>query len=262
VTPKVAVRCLEDGDPDAARELGSRLDLPVIPAHAATCEFDLVLELSAAGAALASGTDPRLQPLRCDFGDARMRHRRRAGHNELLGRAVGVRGDRRPQVIDATAGLGRDAFVLADLGCEVTLCERQPLVQALLGDAHARALASDDPWLSAVAGRMHLHLGAAETLPHNQLAGAAVLYLDPMFPDDRRRAAPGKGMQLLQRLYAAADLQEEGERLARWALDTPVERLVVKRPLRAGPLLEPVTHSLRGRAVRFDVTVRTPRQGD
>ena len=44
----------------------------------------------------------------------------------MLGRAVGLKADRKPLIWDATGGLGRDAFVLADLGCEVTLCERMP----------------------------------------------------------------------------------------------------------------------------------------
>ena len=54
------------------------------------------------------------------FDSAAMQHRRKGGHNEMLGRAVGLKADRKPLVWDATGGLGRDAFVLADLGCEVT----------------------------------------------------------------------------------------------------------------------------------------------
>jgi 16S rRNA (guanine1516-N2)-methyltransferase len=42
-------------------------------------------------------------------------------------------------VIDGTAGLGKDAFVLAGLGCKVTLVERHPVVVALLADGLARA---------------------------------------------------------------------------------------------------------------------------
>ena len=43
-------------------------------------------------------------------------------------------------MLDATAGLGRDAFVLASLGCQVTLIERVPAVAALLENGIERAL--------------------------------------------------------------------------------------------------------------------------
>ena len=68
-----------------------------------------------------------------------MRHRRRGGQNELLGKAVGVGKKPALAVLDATAGLGRDSFVLADLGCSVTLAEREPVVLALLADGLERA---------------------------------------------------------------------------------------------------------------------------
>ena len=69
------------------------------------------------------------------FDSAAMQHRRKGGHNEMLGRAVGLKADRKPLIWDATGGLGRDAFVLADLGCEVTLCERMPVLAWLLDQA-------------------------------------------------------------------------------------------------------------------------------
>ena len=42
---------------------------------------------------------------------------------DLIAKAVGVKGAYRPTVIDATAGLGQDAFVLASYGCEVVMLE-------------------------------------------------------------------------------------------------------------------------------------------
>ena len=37
-----------------------------------------------------------------------------------------------PHIVDATAGLGRDAFLLASLGAKVTLIERSPMMYELL----------------------------------------------------------------------------------------------------------------------------------
>jgi len=54
-------------------------------------------------------------------------------------------------------------------------------------------------------------------------------------------------------------LEEEpdsNEALLRWALASPVARVVVKRPSRAAPLADLApSHSIKGKAVRFDVHV-------
>ena len=88
------------------------------------------------------------------FDSAAMQHRRKGGHNEMLGRAVGLKADRKPLIWDATGGLGRDAFVLADLGCEVTLCERVPVLAWLLDQAVQAAAVSGVDQVRAAAARM------------------------------------------------------------------------------------------------------------
>ena len=69
-----------------------------------------------------------------------MAHRRKfgGGRGEAVAKAVGIKGDYLPDVVDATAGLGRDAFVLASVGCRVRMLERNPVVAALLDDGRAR----------------------------------------------------------------------------------------------------------------------------
>ena len=70
-----------------------------------------------------------------DFVGGAARHRREfgGGAGQPVARAIGLKGSQRPQVVDATAGLGRDAFVMASLGCRVTLVERSPVAAALVG---------------------------------------------------------------------------------------------------------------------------------
>ena len=113
------------------------------------------------------------------FDSATMRHRRKGGHNELLGRAVGVKADRKPSIFDATGGMGRDAFVLADLGCAVTLCERVPVLLWLLQEALSLASVSRYEPVRAAAGRMHIRSGDSRW---QTVATGSVIYLDPMFP--------------------------------------------------------------------------------
>ena len=185
------------------------------------------------------------------FDSAVMQHRRKGGHNEILGRAVGLKADRKPLIWDATGGLGRDAFVLADLGCEVTLCERVPVLAWLLDHAVQAAAVSGVDQVRDAAERMSVLAGDSKTL---RAPAGTVIYLDPMFPERKKAAAVKKEAVMLQHL---ADQVDDGESLWQWAWDQPVERVVVKRPLRA-PILGHIrpAHTLKGKSVRFDVFTR------
>ena len=247
-------------DTTAARALACRLALPLLPAGADPRHCDrvasVVLEVAGQRLSLRRTGRHAPGPVQVDFGSAGMRHRRRAGHNELLGRAVGV-GKKSPlTVLDATAGLGRDSFVLADLGCEVLLCEREPVMAAML-EWGLRAAASDDPWLGGVLRRMALFAGDARDVEPQRLATMDVIYLDPMFPARDRRAGVKKEMALFQQLLERADAGDDAAALLQWARGSAAARVVLKRPLRAPPLAgqEP-SHSIAGKAVRFDVYVR------
>ena len=74
--------------------------------------------------------EPKLGAVYVDFVGGTMAHRRKfgGGRGEAVAKAVGIKGSALPTVIDATAGLGRDAFVLAAIGCQVRLVERHPVV--------------------------------------------------------------------------------------------------------------------------------------
>ena len=109
-------------------------------------------------------------PVAVDFGSAGMRHRSRSGTSELLGKAVG-HGKKTPlRILDATAGLGRDAFVLADLGCEVLMCEREPVILEMLRCGLQSATSSSDIWLSGVVQRMRL---CSQDARHHACEGGA-----------------------------------------------------------------------------------------
>ena len=76
--------------------------------------------------------EPKLGPVFVDFVEGAVAHRRKfgGGRGQSIAKAVGLKSGANPTVVDATAGLGRDAFVLASLGCRVTMLERHPVVAA------------------------------------------------------------------------------------------------------------------------------------
>ena len=268
----LAVVARHDTDSVRAEALGRQLGLSLVPgndfswqdadAYAAVLLVDgdrLSLQALSppAGAGRRGGRAVLSGLVSADFGSAAMRHRRRGGQNELLGRAVGVSASRQPSILDATAGLGRDSFVLADMGCSVTLCEREPVIAALLQWGLAAAAASEDAWLARVARRMALRTGDARDVFADGAVPADVIYLDPMFPPRDKSAAVKKEMALFQLLLDSDTARHEAADLLAWALGQDVARVVVKRPARAAPVAGAVpSHHIAGKAVRFDVYVR------
>jgi 16S rRNA (guanine1516-N2)-methyltransferase len=82
-----------------------------------------------------------------------------------------------------------------------------------------------------------------------------VIYLDPMFPERSKQAAVKADLALLQDVLQEQQ-QDDATALLGWALQQDVARVVVKRPLRAPDLGgRAPSHTLRGKAVRFDVHV-------
>ena len=182
--------------------------------------------------------------LRGDF--SRMLPRLRADRlgRELLVRAARVKGADAPTVFDATAGLGEDGF-------EVTLCEHDSTIAALLRDVMARA--AEIPKLADAVGRMRvLEADSLEVLP-SLVRAPDVVYLDPMFPARTKSAAVKKKFQLLHRLEPPC---EDAEALLRAAVGAGPRKVVIKRPVK-GPLLAGIkpSYSLAGKAVRYDVIV-------
>ena len=157
-----------------------------------------------------------------------------------------------PRVVDLTAGLGRDAFLLATLGCEVLALERSRWIHPLLVDGLARA-ESDPDTCEALDGRLHLlEADALEWLRGGGLQRhpADILYLDPMHPPRRKAALQRKEMRVFR---DAVGEDPDQAALLQAALQQEVERVVVKRPAHAEPLAPGVRSSVSGRTTRFDV---------
>lgn len=173
---------------------------------------------------------------------------------ELLVRAARVRGSAVPTVVDATAGLGEDALLLAAAGFTVTMFERDPVIAALLRDALDRA--ADKPQLKDIVERMTLVEGDSVSGLGALGFSPDVVFLDPMFPERTKSAAVKKKFQLLHHLELPCE-DEEG--LLDAALAVRPRKVVIKRPAK-GPWLAGVkpSHSLAGKAVRYDVIVPPP----
>ncbi|MDH3394254.1 MAG: class I SAM-dependent methyltransferase, partial [Desulfobulbaceae bacterium] len=197
-------------------------------------------------------------PVFVDFISGALAFRRKhgGGRKQDLGRAAGLKGNRCPTVIDATGGLARDAFILAALGCKVTLIERSPVIGALVEDGLKRA--ATDPEVAAIVNRLQLLIGDS-TLLLNQITEEErpeVIYLDPMYPHRSKSALVKKEMRILRMLVGD---DPDAPKLLAAALATAKERVVVKRPIKAEPITGPAPNmAITGKTGRFDVYLIRP----
>lgn len=203
--------------------------------------------------ALEQKNDPKQGLVYVDFTSGASDHRRKfgGGKGQAIAKAIGLKSGVKVDVIDATAGLGRDAFVLASLGCNVTMIERSPVAAALLEDGLQRAYLNVEigEWMQQ---RMRLFFaGAVEFL---QSAQTDVVYLDPMFPHKKKSALVKKEMRVFQGVVGA-DL--DADKLLEVALNAARYRVVVKRPDYA-PFLndKKPSMSIKTKKNRFDVYVK------
>ena len=233
----------------------SDLNLPVIT-DASESPYVLMYLENGKGLALQQTGKKAPGPVQVDFNSAASTYRRTKGGGELLVKAIGGDKQNRPTVFDATAGLGRDSFVLASWGYPVTLFERSPVIAELLQDGLQRGLQSDDFGVVETVSRMQLQSGDSQVfLRQSNGSGLPdVIYLDPMFPPSKKSALVKKEMQAFHHVVGkeADDIDE----LMAVALDHAIYRVVVKRPLKADLLAgKKPSYNLKGKAVRFDVYV-------
>ena len=163
-----------------------------------------------------------------------------------LAKAVGFKSGYVPSIIDATAGMGRDAYTLAALGSSVTLIEQSQIVASLLADGMERQKIEE---LESIEAMSLLEGNAVELIP--SLEEHDVIYLDPMFADRAKQALPKKEMQMFRKLLGHDD---NVDALLEVALEHAKKRVVVKRHRTAKPLLDKKPHAqLMGKQTRFDI---------
>ncbi len=233
------------------------LGVPFFEGESIPAGVELVLVCAASGLELREATSVRSRPIVVDFVHGPTGWRRMSGQSrrQPIARAVGLRGPSF-RVVDATAGLGRDAFLLACLGCEVAAVERSPVLGLLLADGIRRA-SGHSAALDRILDRIKPVTADSRDyllrLPDRERPD--VVYLDPMYPESQRSALAKKEMRILRRLVG-----DDGDaaELLRVARDAALKRVVVKRHREAPPLAEDVSLCFRGRTVRYDVYLRTP----
>jgi 16S rRNA (guanine1516-N2)-methyltransferase len=253
------------------RALAHQLNLPICDlSDPATCNhFHFTLSYigseSPTGSSQSSGRILALSSTRndfqgtvhIDFVHGKLGHRRQfgGGRGQALAKAIGLKHGANPSVVDATAGLGRDAYILASLGAQVTMIERSPILAALLADGLQRLAAEAELAGAANIPLQLVHANAIDWLQQQAKEAAhnrpEVVYLDPMYPHRSKSALVKKEMRALRALVGD---DEDAGLLLQAARQCALKRVVVKRP-KGAPLIDGTKPSgnVQSKNTRYDI---------
>lgn len=220
-----------------AQDLARRLSLPLITQSDVTGLYQFFLAVTPERLELRENSAKNTKPIVVDFLAPTITYRIKygGGKNQLIAKALGIKNKKHPLVIDATAGFGIDAFLLASLGCEVLMLERSPIIHALLADGleHLNK--------SSISTHLKLKLKLTESFAYlnqireNRKSKVDVIYLDPMYPKRSKSALNKKAMRILHELV---DDNSDASQLLELALKCVKNRVVIKRPRLASNLGE------------------------
>jgi len=191
--------------------------------------------------------------LKCSFIEGPILHRLKygKGRGQNLAKAVGMKFNKNRTIIDATAGLGYDAFILASLGANVTLIERSEKIHGLLKDGISEAILYGGE-ISKIVDRMDLLFGdSKDILPS---ISPEVVLIDTMYKDRKKSALVKNNMRLVREVVGS---DPDYIDLINVALNCASKRVVIKQPRYAEPLkdIKTCSHQILGKTIRFDVYV-------
>lgn len=244
----------------AAKEFAAKHNLPCSP----YTETNSTLSLNFTHEFIELRDNEKDIAIHIDFISGNLAHRQKygGGRGQSIAKAIGLKqGTPPPRVLDATAGLAKDAYVLACLGCSLTLIERSPIIVELIKDAIYRAEENKHFKEVLEKGFEIINQSSIEYL--SELANKSsnipdviypdVIYLDPMYPDKKKSASVKKNMQILQRLLGK---DEDTQELLSIALKVAKKRVVVKRSKGAENLTElKPTYTVESKKTRYDVYI-------
>jgi 16S rRNA (guanine1516-N2)-methyltransferase len=191
--------------------------------------------------------------LKCSFIEGPILHRLKygKGRGQNLAKAVGFKFNKNRTIIDATAGLGYDAFILASLGANVTLIERSEKIYDLLKAAISEAKLHGGE-ISKIVKRMNLLFGDSKDILPN--IAPEVILIDTMYKDRKKSALVKNDMRLVREVVGSDSDHVE---LINVALNNASKRVVIKQPRYAETLdnIKGCSHQILGKTIRYDVYV-------
>ena len=189
--------------------------------------------------------------LKCSFIEGPILHRLKygKGRGQNLAKAVGMKFNKNRNIIDATAGLGYDSFILASIGAKVTLIERSQKMYELLQNGIDEGISFGGE-IEKIINRMELVFGdSKDILPK---LTPEVIMIDTMYKDRKKTALVKNNMRLVRDIVGP---DSDYIDLLKVALNCATNRVVLKQPRYAEPIKEvrKCSHQILGKTIRYDV---------
>lgn len=245
-TNNIAIKYYSDNDFALAKKLSSKLDINVVgDGYYDSYKLFLVVKNG-----VLSLTDNNLS-MEGDFSKMSNRLKPNNLNGEMIVKACKIKGSSNYSVLDATAGMGEDSFLLSASGFNVTLCEYNKIIYSLLENTFERA--TEDKKIKSIVQKMKIKNVDSIEYMKSLTEKPDIILLDPMFPERKKSGLIKKKFQLLQQLELP---DSNGAELINTALSLNPKKIVIKRPIDSEYLgnIKP-DYFIEGNSIRYDCII-------
>ena len=191
------------------------------------------------------------ESLSFDFLKGRLFNRlKRIEHESLIKKAIG-KNKVKLKIFDATAGSLIDSIIFLKLGHRVVACEQSKILYRLLDDAILRAKYE----YNFFENLSFINSDSAKIVDSH--LDSDIFYFDPMFKDIKLNIKRSGTLQKIGNVLSLERLEDTSQQIFNQMLKKKYKKIIVKRPIKSNPLHEKINYQVKGKAIRYDVYVKT-----
>ena len=191
------------------------------------------------------------ESLSFDFLKGRLFNRlKRIEHESLIKKAIG-KNKAHLKIFDATAGSLIDTIIFLKLGHKVVACEQSKILYRLLDDAILRAK-NEYNFLENLS---FINSDSAKIV--DSYLDSDIFYFDPMFKDIKQNTKRSGTLQKIGNVLSIERLEDTSEQIFNQMLKKKYKKIIVKRPIKSNPLHEKINYQFKGKAIRYDIYIKT-----
>ena len=191
------------------------------------------------------------ESLSFDFLKGRLFNRlKRIEHESLIKKAIG-KNKAQLKIFDATAGSLIDTIIFLKLGHKVVACEQSKILYRLLNDAILRAKKEYDFFDNLS------FINSDSAVIIDSYLDSDIFYFDPMFEKVKQNIKRSGTLQKIGNVLSFEKLEDTSAQIFDHMLKKKYKKVIVKRPIKSNPLYEKINYQVKGKAIRYDVYVKT-----
>ena len=191
------------------------------------------------------------ESLSFDFLKGRLFNRlKRIEHESLIKKAIG-KNKAQLKIFDATAGSLIDTIIFLKLGHKVVACEQSKILYRLLNDAILRAKKEYNFFENLS------FINSDSAVIIDSYLDSDIFYFDPMFEEVKQNTKRSGTLQKIGNVLSFEKLEDTSAQIFDHLLKKKYKKVIVKRPIKSNPLYEKINYQVKGKAIRYDVYVKT-----